>query len=108
MIDEDMKILGDEVKADFFRYVTITVAEYRQMVEEIAQLKADKEIEEAKRKTTAAYDRAWKAEIERDELRTNLDAAKKQIQELLGMKELEQVKLADMQFEKGVTDAEQA
>jgi hypothetical protein len=54
------------------------------------------------------YSKSEKLEEERDTLRKALDEAKAQIAEMLGIKELEQVKLAEMQFEKGVAnDAEQ-
>lgn len=96
-------------------YVTIPIKEYRKMIRKIERLKAqlvDSERVITLTKENEQYSRWWreegakaaKLESEITELRINLDEAKKQIAEMLGIKELEQVKLAEMQFEKGVTE----
>lgn len=99
-------------------YVTIPIKEYRKMIRKIERMKVqlvDSERVITLTKENEQYNRWWreegakasKFEAEITELRTNLDKAKAQIAEMLGIKELEQVKLAEMQFEKGVAqDAE--
>lgn len=94
-------------------YVTIPIKEYRKMIRKIERMKAqlvDSEKVITLTKEKEQYNRWWreegakaaKLESEITELRTNLDEAKKQIAEMVGLGELEQVKLAEMQFEKGV------
>ena len=94
-------------------YVTIPVKEYRKMIRKIERMKAEvtiaqktaegaRELEQYRRWWHEEQGNVDKLKMELSEARVNLDEAKAQIQELLGLKELEQVKLQEMQFEKGV------
>ena len=79
-------------------YVTIPVKEYRKLIRKIEQVKADKKVAEVTAELTNKtedYRRWWRDEEKKadnlqaqvNELRTNLDLAKAQIQELLNIKE---------------------
>lgn len=110
-----------EQKVNPFEYVTIPISEYRELVAATAKKKAKKEykaqIKELSEKIEQ-YRRWWhQEESKTSELRKNLDDAKALIAEKLGVDpdeflakkgetDKETEKLADLQFEKGVTDAE--
>lgn len=114
--DEDKKIYEKQLKKYKNKntdYVSIPVKEYKKLIRKIERMKAEVTIAQKTAEVTREleqYRRWWHEEqkntekltAEVAELRTNLDEAKAQIQELLGLKELEQVKLQEMQFEKGV------
>lgn len=91
-----------------FDYVTIPIKEYRKMIRKIERLEAEaKAFEKVTeiQKRADDYRRWWKdEEKEKEELRKNYDTLKGMYEELLGLSELDKVKLAEMQFEKGVTD----
>ena len=77
-------------------YVTIPISEYHKLIRKVERMKAEnkqlKELAEVQKKADD-YRRWWKEEEqEKDELRKNLDEAKAQIAELLGLKELEKVR----------------
>ena len=105
-MEDDIREIKVEEKKDTginpLDYVTIPIKEYRKLIRKVERAKADKEIMEANNSMEKHLDQLWKVKLENNELRKNLDEAKAQIQELLGLKELEQVKLQEMQFEKGV------
>ena len=96
-MEDDIREIKVEEKKDTvinpLDYVTIPIKEYRKLIRKVERAKADNE---------KHLDQLWKVKLENNELRKNLDEAKAQIQELLGLKELEQVKLQEMHFEKGV------
>ena len=77
-------------------YVTIPIKEYRKLIKKIERVKMQnrqlKELAEVQ-KNADNYRRWWKEEEqEKDELRKNLDEAKAQIAELLGVSELAKVR----------------
>lgn len=77
-------------------YVTIPIKEYRKLIKKVERVKMQnkqlKELAEVQKKADD-YRRWWKEEEqEKDELRKNLDEAKAQIAELLGLQELEKVR----------------
>lgn len=77
-------------------YVTIPIKEYRKLIKKVERVKAQnkqlKELAEVQKKADD-YRRWWKEEEqEKDELRKNLDEAKAQIAELLGVSELAKVR----------------
>lgn len=114
--DEDKKIYDKQLKKYKNKntdYVTIPVKEYKKLIRKIERMKAEVTIAQKTAEVTREleqYRRWWHEEqcnvdnlkMELTEARVNLDEAKAQIQELLGLKELEQVKLQEMHFEKGV------
>ena len=104
-------IEGEEIRE--VTKVTIELDTYEKLIRADERNKVEREmtpqITEALTSRNYWISKCNKAEDERDALRKSLDEAKAQIAEMLGIKELEQVKLAEMQFEKGVVnDTEQA
>ena len=91
-----------------FDYVTIPVKEYRKMIRKIEKLKAQlMESERVIKLTEESKNHyAWYKEekSKAEELRTNLDDAKAQISKMLGVNELEQVRI----YQKGQSNAEQS
>lgn len=67
--------------------VTIPLSEYRNLVEQVAAATAKMEVEEANREMCKYRDRAWAAEDKVRKLQENLDDAKAQIADLLGIEE---------------------
>ena len=107
-----------EPKVNPFEYVTINLAEYRKLVTTSARKKVKKEYKKLLADMRAEADRNWewyrKEHREVEQLRKNLDDAKALIAEKLGVNpdeflakkaDAETEKLADLQFEKGVTNA---
>ena len=104
-------IEGEEIRE--VTKVTIDLDTYEKLIRADERNKVEREmtpqITEAITSKNYWYSKYEKLEEERDTLRKALDEAKAQIAEMLGIKELEQVKLAEMRFEKGVAnDTEQA
>lgn len=89
-------------------YVALSLPRFEELIraDERHKVEVEKQaiIDETKHSKDYWYHEYNKIEEERDELRKSLDEAKAQIAEMLGIKELEQVKLAELQFEKGVTN----
>ena len=67
--------------------VTIPLSEYRNLVEQVAAATAKMEVEEANREMRKYRDRAWAAEDKVKKLQENLNDAKAQIADLLGIEE---------------------
>lgn len=111
-VTEDSKPEIHPLEYNPFDFVTIKTSEYRKLIRKIEKMKAEnKALTEiaAIQEKAEDYRRWWQSEErEKNELRKSLDEAKKQIQELLGLQELEKTKLENLQYEKGVSDAEQA
>lgn len=99
-------IEGEEIRE--VTKVTIDLDTYEKLIRADERNKVEREmtpqITEAITSKNYWYSKYEKLEEERDTLRKALDEAKAQIAEMLGIKELEQVKLAEMRFEKGVVD----
>lgn len=104
-------IEGEEIRE--VTKVTIDLDTYEKLIRADERNKVEKEMQEQLAEAISTqqywYKKCGQTEDERDALRKSLDDAKAQIAEMLGIKELEQVKLAEMRFEKGVAnDTEQA
>ena len=104
MIDAEMKILGEEIKEEKpvinpFSYVTIPVSEYKKLIKKVEKYK-----NEVRKWESKYYDRGE----ELRETKKVLEEAKSDLRKLIGIQELEKTKLEQLQFEKGVSDAEQA
>lgn len=89
-------------------YVALSLPRFEELIRADERHKVETEkqaiIDETKHSKEYWYREYNKIEEERNELRKALDDAKAQIVEMLGIKELELVKLSEMQFEKGVTN----
>lgn len=99
-VEEDIKAWADkhlldeqeEKKANpFFDYVTIPISEYRKLIRKVEKLKAQKLAQETQYISQSYLDRALAAEKQVRELHKNLDDAKQQIEELLGLQEFRKV-----------------
>lgn len=90
---EEVKVEEPKEKKpeELFAYVTIPTKEYKKMIRKIEQLKAQNAIQKSEAARESYRDRAWAAEAQISDLKKNLEDAKLQIQELLGIKELKDV-----------------
>ncbi len=94
------EVIPGKIEIDIDLFVKLIRADEKHKVMEEMQ----KEIDANKKAMDYWCGKCNEVTAERDALRKSLDEAKAQIAEILGIKELQQVKLAEMQFEKGVTN----
>lgn len=89
--------MDEEKRMEWLDGQTLTIP-----VEEFIQMRL--EMAEMKNKYSQVCSVKWRLESELNEVRAALTDAKSQIKEMLGIQD-EADKLADLQFEKGVTNA---
>lgn len=89
--------MDEEKRMEWLDGQTLTIP-----VEEFIQMRLD--MAEMKNKYSNVCSVKWRLESELNEVRAALTEAKSQIKEMLGIQD-EADKLADLQFEKGVTNA---
>lgn len=89
MIEGEMKELTVE-KDELM--VVVPLKEYRKLIRKVEKLKALRLVDETQHISNGYLDRALAAEKQVRELKDNLEDAKAQIRELIGLNELKKVK----------------
>ena len=97
--DEIREVKEEKPEINPFSYVTIPVKEYKKLIKKVDKYKSIAQEWES---------RYYQKDAELRETKGILEEAKSDLRKLIGIQELEKTKLEQLQFEKGVADAEQA